>query len=121
MTVDQMLNLAITSLKKAMPEAIFQGSLVSSTRAFDASISANRIIENEVVPAEIVFDSFTSEEIAGTNILSTDVKLIIIADKIKSIEFYNSVRIGVLDYKIKRKIETVVGSNKALFTIVAEL
>ncbi len=119
MTVDQILNLSISSLKKAMPEAIYQGSLVKTTRAFDASSSVARVIESDVTPVEIVFDSFTSEEINGTTIKSTDVKLIVIANEVKSIDFYDAIRVEGVDYKITRKIDTVVGSKNALFTIVA--
>jgi len=121
MTVDQMLNLAVKSLKSKMPEAIYQGSLVKQTRAFDASTSSARTIDAVVTPAEIVFDSFKSEELLGSNILSTDVKLMIIANNIKSIDFYSVVRVGSIDYTIKQKLETVVGATVALFTIVAKV
>lgn len=119
MTVDQILELSIASLKKAMPEAIYQGSLVKKTRAFDASSSVARLVDADVTPVEIVFDSFTSEEINGTTIKSTDVKLIIIANEVKSIDFYDAIRVNGADYKISRKIDTVVGAKSALFTIIA--
>jgi hypothetical protein len=121
MTVDQILELSVASLKKAMPEAIYQGSLIKLTRAFDASSSVSRVIESEERPVEIVFDSFTSEEISGTSIKATDVKLIVIANDVKSIDFYDVIRIKGLEYKINRKIDTVVGAKNALFTIVASI
>lgn len=119
MTVDQILDVAISSLKKAMPEAIYRGSLVKQTRAFDASSSTARVIDSEITSVEIVFDSFTSEEISGTTIKATDVKLIIIANDVKSIDFYNIVRVKGFDYLISRKVDTVVGSKNALFTVIA--
>ena len=119
MTVDQILELSIASLKKAMPEAIYQGSLVKQTRAFDASSSVARLVDSDVTPVEIVFDSFTSEEINGTTIKATDVKLIIIANDVKVIDFYDVIRVKGIDYKISRKIDTVVGAKSALFTILA--
>ena len=119
MTVDQILELSISSLKKAMPEAIYQGSLVKQTRAFDASSSVARLIDSDVRQVEIVFDSFTSEEIIGTTIKSTDVKLHIVANDVKNIDFYDVVRLESVDYKISKLLETVVGAKRALFTIIA--
>ena len=55
------------------------------------------------------------------NILATDVKLIIIANVVADIDFYQIVRVKGHDYTIKTKIDTVVGSQAALFTIVAQL
>ena len=121
MTVDQILNLAIKSLKSKMPEAVYQGSLVKQTRAFDSSNSSARSIDEVVTPVEIVFDSFKSEELLGSNILSTDVKLIIVANNVKSIDFYSLIRVGLIDYTIKQKLETVIGATVALFTIVAKI
>ena len=121
MTVDQILNLAVKSIKAKMPEAIYQGSLVKQTNAFDAANSVARTIDEVVTPVEIVFDSFKSEELLGSNILSTNVKLIIIANEVKSIDFYSCVRIGLLNYTIKQLVESVVGSKVALFTIAAKI
>ncbi len=121
MTTDQILSLAIKSLKSAMPEALYNGSMIKQTRVFDASKSIARIVEDTVTPIEIVFDSFKAEEIIGSNILSTDVKLHIIANNVKSIDFYNVIRVNGSDYSIKNKLETVIGAKIALFTIVAQL
>jgi hypothetical protein len=121
MTVDQILELAVASLKKAMPEAIYQGSLVKKTRAFDASSSVARLVDTDVTPVEIVFDSLSSEEINGTTIKTSDLKLIIIANAVKTIDFYDAVRVNGNDYKISKKIETIVGSKNALFTIIASV
>lgn len=121
MTVDQMLDLAINSIKSSMPEAIYKGSLVRQTRAFDASTSKARLIDSDITPVEVVFDNFKYQEIIGSNILATDVKLIIIANEIQSIDFFTLVRIENKDYTIKSKLETVIGSKVALFTIVAQL
>jgi len=121
MTVDQILNIAIKSIKSAMPEALYKGSLVQQTRAFDASTSVATVTDSVLTDVEIVFDSFTSEEVIGSSIMSTDIKLHIIANVVKNIDFYQLVRVNGLDYRIKRKLDTVIGSNAALFTIVAEL
>lgn len=121
MNVDQILDLAIKSIKSALPEAIYQGSLVKQTRAFDASQSKARLIDDEVTPVEIIFDNFKYQEIIGSNILATDVKLMIIADVVTNIDFYQVVRVKNHDYTIKTKLDTVVGSKAALFTIVAQL
>lgn len=121
MTVDQILRIAIKSLKAAMPEAIYQGSLVKQTRAFDTSNSSARLIDSVVTPTEIIFDTFTAEEKLGSDILSTDVKLYIIANDVKAIDFYDIVRLSNKDYKIKQKIEAVIGSKTALFTIKAQI
>lgn len=121
MNVDKLLDIAIKSIRKAMPEAIYEGLLINRKQAFDASTNCNREVDSDVTTAEIIFDSFKAEEILGTTVKSTDVKLHIIADKIKSIDFYTLVRVKGRDYRIKRTIETVIGSKAALFTIVAEL
>jgi hypothetical protein len=121
MNVDQILDVAIRSIKSALPEAIYQGSLVKQTRAFDASTSKARLIESEITPVEVIFDSFKYQEIIGSNILATDVKLMIIANAVFDIDFYTVVRVKGNDYTIKNKLDTVVGSTAALFTIVAQL
>ncbi len=120
-TTDQILDIAIKSIKSTYPEAIYQGSLVKQTRAFDASTSKARLIDSDVTPVEIIFDNFKYQEIIGSNILATDVKLIIIANVVADIDFYQIVRVKGHDYTIKTKIDTVVGSQAALFTIVAQL
>lgn len=119
MNVDSILAVSISALRRAMPEAIYQGSLVKQTRAFDSSSGSARIVKTDETPVEIVFDSFTSEEVNGTTIKATDVKIIIIANDVKSIDFYDLVRVNKTDYKIKRKVDTVIGSSSALFSIVA--
>lgn len=121
MKVDAILQLAIRSLKAKMPEAIFQGSLVKQTRAFDTSKSTARVIDSDITPVEIIFDSFKAEELVGSNILSTDVKLHVIANNVKSIDFYTSIKIDEKYYTIKQKTEAVIGSKIALFTIAAQL
>jgi len=118
---DRILQLAVSTIKSAIPEAIYQGSLVRQTRAFDASQSINRVIESDVTPVEVIFDNFKYQEIIGSNILANDVKLIIIADKVFDIDFYQVVRVKGNDYTIKTKIDTVIGSKATLFTIVAQL
>ena len=120
MTVDQILELSISSLKKAMPEAIYRGSLVKQTRAFDASTSVNEIVDSVVTPVEVVFDKFTYEELSGGTIKSTQVKLIIIASDVKDIDFYDLVRVLDADYRIINKVDVLIGSNAVLFTIIAE-
>ena len=121
MNVDKILSLAVKSIKSAMPEALYKGSIVRQTRAFNSSNSTAYLVDSEVTDVEVIFDSFTSEEVIGSSIMSTDVKLHIIANEVKDIGFYQVVRVKGADYKIKRKIDTVIGSNAALFTIVAEL
>ncbi len=121
MTIDQILNIAVKSIKSAMPEALYKGSLVQQTRAFNASTSVNALVDSVITDVEVVFDNFTSEEVIGSTIMTTDVKLHIIANEVFNIDFYQIVRVRGADYKIKRKLEVVVGSKAALFTIVAEL
>lgn len=121
MNTDQILSTTVRSIKSAMPEAIYAGTLVKKETLFDSSSSVSRIIESVLTPVEIIFDSFKSEEILGSNILSTDVKLHVIANEVKDINFYTVVRVGNDDYTIKQKIEAVIGSKTALFTIVAQL
>lgn len=120
MNTDKILSIAVRSIKKAMPEAIYKGLLINQTQAFDASTSENVVTQLKSTPVEIIFDSFKAEEILGTTIKATDVKLHIIANEVKSIDFYTLVRVKERDYRIKRTIETVIGAKAALFTIVAE-
>lgn len=120
MNVDQILDLAVKSIRASMPEALYKGSLIRRTRAFDASSGTNDVVDEITSDVEIVFDKFTTEELSGSVIKSTSLKLIIIATDIKSIDFYTTVRVLDSDYRIVSKIDVLVGSNAALFTIIAE-
>ena len=120
MNVDQILNIAVSSLRATMPEALYKGSLIKRTRAFDASTGTNDVSDEVVTPVEVVFDKFTTEELSGSVIKSTQVKLIIIANDVKDIDFYDVVNVLSSDYRIINKIDILVGSNAVLFTIIAE-
>lgn len=121
MNVDKILALVVRTIKTSLPDAIYQGSLVKKTRAFDPSSSS--VIEGEdvVTPAEIIFDVITAEETVGTTIKHTDVKLHIIANKIQSIDFDQFIKVDSKEYRIKKLVTSVVGTKVALFTIIGEL
>ena len=121
MNIDKILALVVRTIKTSVPDAIYKGSLIKKTRAFDPS-SSTMIEGIEVVtPAEIIFDVITAEEVIGTTIKYTDVKLHIIANDIKTIDFYQLVKVDSKEYKIKKLLTNVVGSKAALFTVIAEL
>lgn len=120
MNVDHIVHLAVSSLRAAMPEALYQGSLIKKTRAFDASTCTNEEVDEVVTPVEVVFDKFTFEELSGGTIKSTQVKLIIIADDVKDVDFYDLVHVLDADYRIINKVDVLIGSNAVLFTIIAE-
>lgn len=121
MNVDSILRTAISAVKSAMPEAIYQGSLVKKTRAFNPSDSTTIEMDSVIKPAEIIFDTLTSEEIVGTTIKQSSIKMHIVADQIADIDFYQYVRVNSKDYKIARLIQSIVGSKTAVFTIIGEL
>lgn len=120
MNVDSILAIAVSSLKASMPEALYQGSLIKRTRAFDASTGTNDVSDEVVTPVEVVFDKFTTEELSGSVIKSTSVKLIIIANDVKNIDFYDVLTVLDSEYRIISKLDVLIGSNAVLFTIIAE-
>lgn len=121
MNVDQILAIAVKSIKSAMPEALYKGSLVKQTRAFNSSNSTTSVIDTVLTDVEIIFDGFTSEELVSSSVKNTDVKLHIIANNVSNIDFYDIIRANGFDYRIGKKLDIVVGSKTALFTIVASL
>ena len=119
MNLDSILNTAISRLKASFPEAVYKGSLIKKTRAFDASTNTTTEVIAQEMPAEFIFDGFKLDEISSSSILATDVKIHVIANEVKSIDFYDAVVIGDDTYQIIQKTDTVVGAKAALFTIVA--
>jgi len=120
MNVDQIIALTVSSLRAAMPEALYKGSLIKRTRAFNTYTSTNDLEDEVVTPVEVVFDKFTTQELSGSVIKSTMVKLIIIAEVIKDIDFYDVLNVLDFDYRIINKIDSLVGSKAVVFTIIAE-
>jgi len=119
MKTDQILDIAVKSIKSAMPEAIFQGSLVKNTRAFNPSTNSVTLTPT-TIDVEVIFDTFTSNEALGSSIKVTDLKLHIIANELTTLDFYSLVNARGGQFKIKQVIDSVVGTKSAIFTIIAE-
>lgn len=121
MNIDLILDTAVKAIKSSAPDAIYQGSLIKETRAFNPSTRTNEVTVSAEVAVEIIFDAVTTEDVSGSNISDTIVKLYIIANEVDDINFYDIVRIKNRDYRISRKVENLVGSKVALFTILASI
>lgn len=120
MKVDDVLNLTIKAIEANMPEALFDGLLVNLARVFDPRKSEYTSTTEQTTPAKFVFDSIEEDIRSGSTFKATTVKLIIIANNIKTIDFYDYIQIGLDKYQIRQKISTNVGETTALFTIYAE-
>jgi hypothetical protein len=120
MTLDEILTLTVRNIKQSMPEAIYQGSLVKLVRSFDPRRSEYVSTVEQTTPAEIIFDNIEEDIRSGSTITATTVKLIIIADNIKDIDFYDYIQIGDSRYQMTKKIDINVGEHKALYTIFCE-
>lgn len=120
MTLDEILTLTVRNIKQSMPEAIYQGSLVKLVRSFDPRRSEYVSAVEQTTPAEIIFDNIEEDIRSGSTITATTVKLIIIADNIKDIDFYDYIQIGDSRYQMTKKIDINVGEHKALYTIFCE-
>lgn len=120
MKVDDVLNLTIKAIEANMPEALFDGLLVNLARVFDPRKSEYISTTEQTTPARFIFDSIEEDIRSGSTFKATTVKLIIIANNIKTIDFYDYIQIGLDKYQIRQKISTNVGETTALFTIYAE-
>lgn len=120
MKVDEILNMTIKAIEANMPEALFDGLLVNLARVFDPRKSEYTSTTEQTTPAKFIFDSIEEDIRSGSTFKATTVKLIIIANNIKTIDFYDYIQIGLDKYQIKQKISTNVGETTALFTIYAE-
>lgn len=120
MNVDFILNLTIKAIEANMPEALFDGLLVNLARVFDPRKSEYTSTTEQTTPAKFIFDSIEEDIRSGSTFKATTVKLIIIANNIKTIDFYDYIQIGLDKYQIRQKINTNVGETTALFTIYAE-
>lgn len=122
MNIDVILNKIIRTLRVTRPETLFLGQLIKENRVFNPAtlenVSDGRPIVKDV---EIIFDSITTEDVGSSVIKDTAVKLIIIASAVKDIDFYDLIRINANDYTISKKIDIVVGSDVALFTVIANI
>lgn len=118
-SIDWVLNLAITTIKQQLPESIYSGFLVNKGRVFNAE--QNETVDNITnSPVEIILDKLTHEEIQASGLLSTDLKFYIIGDKLYDVSFYQHVLYNGREYKIKQLVESLVGSKTALWTIVCQ-
>lgn len=121
MNIDQILAQAVQAIKSSMPEALYAGQLIKQTRVFNPSTNINDISDTLITDVEIVFEALTTKDVSGSVIKMTDVKMHIIANSVKEIDFYDLIRVKGIDHKISMKLETVVGATMALFTIVASV
>lgn len=120
MTLDKIVQLVVKSLKTAFPAAIAQGFIVHETSAVNPATNRVEVTSSHRTSVEMIFDTFKTEEVNGTTILQTDVKLYIIADRVKSLDWYS--RIETTDGRVLRLVSVVeahVGYGTALFTVVA--
>lgn len=120
MKVDEILNMTIKAIEANMPEALFDGLLVNLARVFDPRKSEYTSTTEQTTPAKFIFDSIEEDIRSGSTFKATTVKLIIIANNIKTIDFYDYIQIGLDKYQIRQKISANVGKTTALFTIYAE-
>lgn len=117
MNVDWILSTAIKAIKQQLPEAIYSGFLVNKQQEFDPT--SNQVISNPVnQPVEIILDTLTQEEIQASGLLATDLKLYIIGDKSYDISFDKRIQYLSKEYRVKRVVESIVGSKIALWTII---
>lgn len=120
MNIDHILNLVISKLRQKFPDALYKGSLVKKTRAFNPSTNNVESTGPDVpVEIEVIFDTFTDDEISSSGIRATDVKLYVIGGPIENIDFYDAVTIFDKSYSIAKVITSYVGSTAAVFTIAA--
>ncbi len=119
MNIQLILEKAIAAIKQKLPEAIYNGFLVSQITAFDPETNTNTVSSTLNTPVEIIFDTLTQEEIQASTILETDLKMYVVGDKINDINFYQLIKANGKMYKILRKTDQVIGSKTALWTIIA--
>lgn len=118
-SIDWILNKAISTLKTQFPDAISAGFIVNQGREFDAS--SNTVTKNIVKDdVEIIPEKITIEEIQASGFLASDLKLHIIGDKAYDVTYDKSIEYNGVIYRIKQIVETVVGSKKALWTIICQ-
>lgn len=118
-TIDWVLQTVIKTLKSQFPDAIGNGFVIDFNRVFDPTSNStiDQIIKS---PVEIIPEKITSEEIQASGFLITDLKLHIIGDKAYDIKFDKSIEYLGKVYRTKQIVETVVGSRKALWTIICQ-
>ncbi len=120
-SIDWILNKAISTLKTQFPDAISAGFIVNQGREFDASSNSvtKNIVKSDV---EIIPEKITIEEIQASGLLASDLKLHIIGDKAydRMLTYDKSIEYNGVVYRIKQIVETVVGSKKALWTIICQ-
>lgn len=117
MNLDEILNLASNTLKANFPESIYSGFLVKENRVYNPS--TNIATDNpEQKPVEIILDNLTQDEIQASGIVSSDLKMYIIGNAINDINFYDFIIYKNSKYRIFRVIESIVGSESAIWTII---
>ena len=117
MNIDSILNVAVRSIKSALPSAIYSGKILNIETVYNTITLNNDEISTSERDVEIISDTLTSEEIQASNLLSTDLKLYVIGDKLSDISFYEYIIFNNEKYKIKKKIDQLVGTKTALWTI----
>lgn len=117
MNTDSILKLAVNTLKSTFPSAIYQGTISVVESQYNPVTLMNEDVATTSNPIEIIMDTLTSEEIQASNLLSTDLKLYVIGDKVDNIDFYSFIFFNNEKYKIKKLINQLVGSKTALWTI----
>lgn len=117
MTLDEILDLAVNTLKSNFPESIYSGFLVKDNKIFDPSTNSttSNVTQQSV---EIILDNLTQDEIQASGIVASDLKMYIIANDIQNINFYDFILYKDSKYRIFKVIESVVGSKSAVWTII---
>lgn len=116
-SVDDIIDLTISNLKKSFPDALKDGFLISNNSSFNPS--SNTVTDSKTqVAVYIVSESLTSQEIQASNLLNNDLKIHVLSDQVLDISFYQKVVFNSIEYKIFMKTDYLIGFQRCLWTLI---